>query len=239
MIKFTKKLVKKAFNLVGLDVIKSSMNPKDSLLGIRNFSINTIIDIGANTGQFAKEILKIFPHARILLFEPLPTAFKELREWASNKEVNARLFNVALGEIEGSIEMFYHVDHSPSSSLLKTTNKNERLYPFVKRQVPVSIRLTTLDKIISESHELLDYDILIKIDTQGYEDRVIKGGTNTFRCAKACMLEINIDLLYEGQAEFVVLVNLLHELGFRYAGNLDQIYAKDGHVIFLDAIFIK
>ena len=32
---------------------------------------------------------------------------------------------------------------------------------------------------------------------------------------------------------------LLDDLGFNYAGNLDQNYDKDGHVIFLDAVFVK
>lgn len=78
MITITKRLVKKAFNLIGLDVNIRSKSPKYSLFGIRNLPINTIIDIGANTGQFAKEISKIFPKAKIFCFEPLPDAFKEL-----------------------------------------------------------------------------------------------------------------------------------------------------------------
>lgn len=77
------------------------------------------------------------------------------------------------------------------------------------------------------------------MDVQGYEDRVIKGGNETFNKAKACILEICLDRLYESQATFNELVALLSNFGFRYAGNLNQTYADDGHVIFIDAAFRK
>ena len=59
------------------------------------------------------------------------------------------------------------------------------------------------------------------------------------RKARACILEINLDRLYEDQADFQDLVNLLHSIGYRYIGNLDQTYAEDGHVIFIDSVFIR
>jgi len=57
--------------------------------------------------------------------------------------------------------------------------------------------------------------------------------------AKASILEVCLDKLYEGQAEFKEITELLYELGFKYAGNLNQTYADDGHVIFIDAVFVK
>ena len=47
------------------------------------------------------------------------------------------------------------------------------------------------------------------------------------------------DKLYEGQAEFKEITELLYDLGFKYAGNLEQVYANDGHVIYIDAVFVK
>lgn len=136
--------------------------------------------------------------------------------------------------------MVSHLDHSPSSSFLKTTNICETLYPFTKRQTFSSIKLTTLDKIIVDNlSPPLIPEILIKLDVQGYEDRVIRGGTETFRKARACILEINLDQLYENQATFKAILVLLDNLGYHYAGNLDQVYADDGHVIYIDAVFMK
>ena len=57
--------------------------------------------------------------------------------------------------------------------------------------------------------------------------------------ASACILEVNLDNLYDKQATFNDITLLLYDLGYRYAGNLDQVCANDGHVIYIDAVFVK
>lgn len=132
-----------------------------------------------------------------------------------------------------------HKEHSPSSSFLKTTNTCEAIYPFTKEQEPVQVKISTLDKCIKDFDITLEPEILIKLDVQGYEDRVIRGGMETFKKAKACILEVCLDTLYEGQADFRMLNDMLYNLGFHYAGNLNQFYSDDGHVIFVDELFLK
>lgn len=148
-------------------------------------------------------------------------------------------FNVAIGDKEGDVDMYLHEDHSPSSSLLTTTKLTEMYYPFTKRQKSVHINLTTLDAALDEALSELSPEILIKLDVQGYEDRVIAGGGNVFSRASACIVEVCLNKLYEGQAEFTELATMLSGLGFRYGGNLDQVYGDDGHCIYLDAVFLK
>ena len=55
MLNFVKKIIKTGFNQIGLDIVRIS---KQSLLGLTDLPIRTIIDVGANTGQFARMILK-------------------------------------------------------------------------------------------------------------------------------------------------------------------------------------
>lgn len=153
--------------------------------------------------------------------------------------MKVKAFNFTLGDFEGEIEMLQHTEHSPSSSILKTTEVCETLYPFTKTQRSIIVKQTTLDKAVETFNIPLEPEILIKLDVQGYEDRVIRGGKRTFEMARACILEVCLDELYEGQANFREVVNLLYDLGFRYAGNLQQSYADDGHVIYIDAVFVK
>ncbi|MEZ0344649.1 MAG: FkbM family methyltransferase [Caldimicrobium sp.] len=232
-----KGLVKKAFNLVGLEVSYLNKSPRITWLGLRTLPIRTIIDVGANKGQFASEIRKFFPEAFIHSFEPIPSVYEDLIKWAK-KDGKAAAYNFALGEKNGEIEMYLHTEHTPSS-LLKTTEISHQYYPFTKTQKPIKIKMTTLDQWYEESKPYLEPEILIKLDVQGYEDRVIAGGRKVFHMAKACIVEINLNKLYEGQPDFYQIVTLLHELGFKYAGNLSQAYADDGHVIFIDAVFVK
>ena len=82
MITIIKKITKKLFNIVGADVIRLKNSPKHTLLGLRNLPINSIIDVGANKGQFAKYISAFFPKAHLYSFEPLPEPYEELNRWA-------------------------------------------------------------------------------------------------------------------------------------------------------------
>lgn len=68
---------------------------------------------------------------------------------------------------------------------------------------------------------------------------MLRGGMQVLGRASACLLEVDLDYLYKDQADFGELVNILYARSYRYAGNFDQIYADDGHVIFGDALFIK
>lgn len=237
MIKFTS-LLKKAFRWLGFELGRLKNYPGHKLLGLKSLPIRTIIDIGANTGQFSQTIVKDFPGANVYCFEPVPEAFSELENWARKQE-KVSVFNLAIGEKAGMIDMYHHKQHSPSSSILLSTEVSEKLYPFTRDRNVIPVQMTTLDDVVKKMNGHLDDDILIKLDVQGFENRVIKGGDKTFRKAKACILEVSLDQLYQGQANFKELLLLMDECGFNYAGNLDQTFAEDGHCVFLDAVFIK
>ncbi len=97
--------------------------------------------------------------------------------------------------------------------------------------------MTTLDAALGGL--AIKPEILIKLDTQGYEREVIRGGTNTFTQAKACIIEINLFRLYEHAPSFIEMAVTLNELGYRYAGNLEQTCAPSGEVVYLDAVWVK
>jgi FkbM family methyltransferase len=234
-----KRIIKKILNDMGLDIIRLNKSPEYSLIGLRNLQINTIIDVGANIGQFASIIERVFPEATIYSFEPIPLAFDELSKWSKKIGRKVEAFNYALSDTSGEIEMYYHTDHSPSSSLLKTTEICENYYPFTKKQESIKVKSITLDKAIEDLNIKIKPELLIKLDVQGYEDRVIKGGEKTFKMAKACILEIGLDNLYADQADFREIIDLLYMLGFKYVGNLSQTYAEDGHVIYIDSVFTR
>src|SRR5437867_4351128 len=115
MISLSKHLLKKALNLFGSDIVRIHQNPKHTLLGLKQFPIRSIIDVGANEGQFARAISKFFPNAHLYCLEPLPDPFKKLSEWAGSQNGKVKVFNVALGDSEGTVEMLSHLEHSPSS----------------------------------------------------------------------------------------------------------------------------
>ena len=232
-------MVRAVFSLADVDIIKQHNNPKSTLLGLRSRPIHTVIDVGANVGQFAKYICEFYKDARVYCFEPVPEPFAALEKWADTQNGRGIPFNLAIGDSEGGTEMFLHEEHVTSSSMLATTGLTEQCYPFTKGQKRIPIRQATLDSALGDVMSGLNPEILIKLDVQGYENRVIAGGKQIFAMATVCILEINLDTLYEGQAEFKELLVMLDDLGYRYIGNFDQLYGKDGHCIYIDAVFLK
>ncbi|MFM7189370.1 MAG: FkbM family methyltransferase [Microcystaceae cyanobacterium] len=172
------------------------------LLGLRSLPIKTVIDIGANEGQFSQKLQHYFPQASFYAFEPLPLPYQKLSHWAKKSPQQILTFNLALGEKEEVIEMNNHLYFHPSSSILPTTALCEAAFPMVKKQEKITIQQSTLDQQIVGLNHCLKADILLKLDVQGYEDRVIQGGQATFKQARACIIEVSLDRLYENQAQF-------------------------------------
>lgn len=234
-----KKKIRTIFNVFGIDLVRLNHSPKQTMLGLRSLKISTVIDVGANEGQFGKSILKVFPQADLYCFEPLEVPFKKLRAWTDSIGNRVQCFNVALGDQEGALEMHYHNEHSPSSSLLASTAHGHQTYPQTISENITTVRVTTLDNFSGSHLNQITNGIMLKLDVQGFEDRVLRGAYKLLQKCDACMLEVCLDPLYEGQANFPDLVEILTRAGFKYSGNVDQTYGKDGRVIFFDALFLK
>ncbi len=210
------------------------------MLGLKKLGIRTVLDIGANAGQFAAGARSILPEARFYCFEPLRGPFGELQRWARQQASGSvTAFNLALGCHDGTARMFEHTNHSPSSSLLASTSLTAKLYPQTRPQAVTEVRVARLDGFIAESGLDLPPPILVKMDVQGYEQRVIEGGKETLARARACIIEVSFDKLYEDQSTFKDIWQILDTLGYRFVGNLEQFCATDGHVVFADAVFVR
>lgn len=202
----------------------------------RYLDINTVIDIGANVGQFSVLIHEILPECAIYAFEPLNECYKKLREKMS--EISRfTAYNLALGDTEGVLEFFSNY-YSPSSSALPMADLHKQNFPFTEQAELIQVKLTTLDSA-AQNIELLD-NILINIDVQGYEDKVIRGGVTTIRRAKILIIEISFRPLYDGQPLFSDIYDSLISEGFDYMGSLQQLKSPiDGSTLQEDSLFMK
>lgn len=200
-----------------------------------NKKIRTVLDIGANTGQFADLIHKITPQAKIISFEPLRDCFKELEE-NGKKFGDFKAYNVALGDSEGEVPI-YRSEFSPSSSLRPMAALHKAAYPFTKRGTVEKIVVKRLDGIKDLE---IEHPMLVKIDVQGFEDKVIDGGSSTISKAQVLIVETSFQTLYKGQPMFGAIYDRLTKLGFNYRGNWYQDNdSRDGAALQSDAIFIK
>lgn len=229
--------IKQFGSRVGLDIRRVENNPSYTYLGLRHHPFKSIIDIGANLGQSAKEYRTVFPEAHVYCFEPIPDVYQSLSAWASTQNGMVTTFNLALGEQTTTSQINLHTNHSSSSSILSATEKNLELFPFISNQNRFDIQIERLDDIFAEIE--WQPDLLVKIDVQGFEDQVILGGVQTLQSAAACIVEVNIADLYEGQPTFKTILERFYDLGFQYGGNIAQSYHPEGHCLFFDALFLK
>jgi len=230
--KLIKRIIIGIVHKMGFDIIR-----RDYSLGLTKYPVRTVIDIGANEGLFSQKIEKLFPEAHIYCFEPLPGPLKKLKEWVKDKTDKVTIFEFAVGDKEEEKNMLFCPSKNPSSSFLKNTSVSEELYLGTAKQVPVKVKIKTLDEVMEKIS--LSSDILIKMDVTGYEDKVILGGKNVFLRSKICILAISFSLMRENQPNFKNIYSIMDELGFEYAGNWAQHCAKDGSVIFINAVFLK
>lgn len=228
------------FRRFGVDVRRLKNLPSVSFLGLGKLPIDCVLDVGANVGQFARYARRMFPHSSIHCFEPLPGAAAELRAWAStSSDAKVSVHEIALGECAGSAELIEHLDHSPSSSFLQNTPRSEQMFPQTVRQAVRRVAVETLDGWMSKQGLNVDSRTLLKLDVQGFEAQVLRGGGDCVGRVGMCMVEVTPIPLYERQSTFVEIVNLLSAGGLHYLGNLEQIHDAKGLPVYMDAIFVR
>ncbi len=198
--------------------------------------IKTVLDIGANNGEFSKEIFAHLPDAEVYAFEPLPDCFATLKNaFINNPHMHA--MQVALGDSAGEMEMQRSSFH-PSSSLRTMAKLHKDLYPKTAGMQKETITVARLDEVMRDAH--IHGNMMIKIDVQGFEDAVIRGGTETFKRASLVLIETSFVELYEGQPLFGDIHDQLKALGFLYRGAASEHRnPKNGELLYQDSIFVR
>jgi len=203
---------------------------------LKGRNIQTVFDIGANVGQFARQIHRVLPDAMLYSFEPLEDCYNELLKKMGHLP-GFRAFNFALGDTNGQTQI-YRNDYTPSSSLLPMEELHKRAFPFTAHATAQKIEIRRLDDI-SQQVDIVD-DVLVKIDVQGTEDKVILGGEKLLSRASVLIVETTFEPLYKDQPLFDAIYALLRQRGFVYMGT-DHIIRNpnDGTILQCDSVFCK
>jgi FkbM family methyltransferase len=148
----------------------------------KGFAPKVIYDIGASTGIWSEIIAGVFPGAEFHLFEPLAghvDAYRTDLATRLPRLPNLRLHPVALGASGGDVT-FFVTDDGYGSSLHGGG---------AGRQVKEQVRVPQyrLDDYAAEKR--LPPPDIVKIDSQGAEDVILRGGLHAVRHAKVLLLE--------------------------------------------------
>jgi FkbM family methyltransferase len=194
----------------------------------------TVIDVGANVGQFACAVLSLLRPRWVHAFEPFPDAVGALRRTLGT-DPRVVVHGVALGADSG--ELPFHVNaHSHSSSLLRLAGAHRIAFPDATEVAEVKVPVRTLDQELAAVE--LPGPVLLKLDVQGYERWVLEGARETLRRANWVILEASFRPMYEGEPGFLDLVGDMAERGFRLLRPVGWLVAPaTGEILQCDVLF--
>ncbi len=194
----------------------------------------TVIDVGANVGQFAVASAKLFPNVSVHSFEPNPDCVALLKKHVKPLG-NVKVYPIALGDEEG--EVAFHVNsHSHSSSILPLSSNHLEAFPDAREVNSIRVKVSTLDRVFSGIE--LAAPVLLKLDVQGYEAQALRGAVETLKRVDYVILEASFKPMYEGEMLFMEVVRLMEAYGFSFlrpVGWLND--PKTGEIIQMDALF--
>jgi len=210
---------------------------KNRMKMINHYHINTVFDIGANDGGYAKQMRKIGFKGKMVSFEPLKSVFKVL-EQISSKDKNWTVKNYALGN-EDAKGMINVAGNSYSSSLLNMLPAHLKSAPQSKYIAQEEIEIKKIDSIFNEFCTK-DDQVMVKIDTQGFEKNVIDGAKESLQKIKILQLEMSLVPLYESEMLYMDMINYLDQKGFQLF-SLENGFAEPttGGLLQVDGIFIN
>ena len=243
--------IKKTLNKLGYDLKR--IDPEtfkfsfDKLLK-DNISQNPIIfDVGANKGQSIEKYLEIFTNPIIHSFEPIKSDFEIMKEkFEGNK--NVYLNNFALGEREEEKEFNITVKTGNSSfnkinlgtKWLKTRSKEHNTSEHGYTALVEKVAIKRLDDYCKDNK--ISHIDLLKIDTQGYEDKVLEGSMDMIRNnkIKTIKTEIMFDDVYDKYFSFSDLEKFLIPNNFRMVAiDLANNNLFTGLVFFADVYYFN
>ena len=198
-----------------------------------------LIDVGAHKGETIDLFSKNFFVEKIYSFEANPEVYEFLKK--KNKE-NIFTYNFGIGDIETTKDLNTVVD-AQSSTFSEISNtskyflmKKKILLPFSKKKFSYkqSVKIQTLSKFIEEQ-KLTNIDIL-KIDTEGYEFRVLQGiDPNHFKKIRFILFEHHYDDMINKNYKYKDISGLLRQNNFSLKFKSKMYFRKTFEYIFENA----
>jgi FkbM family methyltransferase len=239
MLSILKKTINTILGFIGLELIRTHNTPLDRLYeAFQHFEINTVLDVGANAGQFSQGLRHAGYRERIISFEPLSDA-----HWLLSKQALKDPFWVihprgALGDQDG--ESIINISrNSVSSSILDMNESHSNAAQGSEYTGSESITIQKLDSIADQYLSSNDKTFL-KIDTQGFEPQVLDGAFNALQNIQGVLLETSLIELYKGQLLWRDIIDRLEKEGFTIwsieRGFTDP---RNGRTLQCDVVFFR
>lgn len=198
--------------------------------------VDTVLDVGSNEGQYAALLRSAGYAGTLVSYEPVGDAYERLTRRATRDEA-WHTVRAALGAQPGEVDINVSTN-SYSSSILPVTPRHLAVDPTSAYERTERVVLRTVDEEVAR----LDLDprrVLLKIDTQGYEEPALRGAAESLPLLAAVQLELSLVEVYEGQVLARDLTNLVEAAGFALWSLEPGVSDARGRMLQYDALFLR
>ena len=206
---------------------------------MRHLGIDVLLDIGAHEGGYVREARASGFRGQVFSFEPNPAVLPRIKELAG-ADGRWEVFDCALSDHQGTTE-FNVSQNEVSSSILEMTELHREAAPRSRYVDTIEVRLDVLDRIVPDLGLLPKDKVWVKVDVQGAEDQVLAGARELLASdqCRALDLEISFRGVYEGQADYLALLENMRSYGFEVWDLMPGIPGPDGELLQADVLLAK
>ena len=232
------KLLRRVLRRAGFDVVRcpywNEFAHRRAIL-LESHSIDLVLDIGANTGQYGNEIREHGYNGRLISFEPSTAAFEQLKTRAA-MDTAWEVMNLALGREPGIGDLRVAASSAASSLRMPLATQLE-VAPTSKTVGVESVEVARLDDVVNDLDETRTY---VKVDVQGSERDVIDGAARTLARAVGLEIELSLTNLYQNDMLLDESLARVSEYGLDLVGlNPGLVDQESGRLLQCDGIFIR
>ncbi|OEU86572.1 FkbM family methyltransferase [Streptomyces abyssalis] len=204
-----------------------------------NYEVNCVFDVGANKGQYGKQLRESGYRGRIVSFEPVPDALAKLRK-AAERDRDWLVYPCALGRGE-SVETM-HLGWKTMNSLLEPSAYGQQRYKrFADTSTTTQVQVRRLDEVMDEALEgIADPRPYLKMDTQGFDMEVFAGAGKRIDEYVGMQSEVAALRLYEGSPHMTEAITAYQDAGFEITGMYPVTReAATGRVVEFDCVMAR
>jgi FkbM family methyltransferase len=208
---------------------------------LKRQGIETIVDVGANVGQFASATRQSGFRGRLISIEPQKDAHDTLGRCAERDPLGTWhvVPRMAVGESEGTLDL-HIAGNSYSTSVLPMLRSHEQAMPSSREVRVERIGVNRLDTVINGIAAHAVPPFMIKLDVQGFESVVLRGATGILPQTRAILTEMSLVPLYEGQILWRDLADQIAGYGFELFDLIPGFADPDtGRLLQCDGLFVS
>jgi FkbM family methyltransferase len=187
---------------------------------LRRLDVNVVLDVGANRGQFGRNLRNLGYRGRIVSYEPVSVNLAKLRE-AAEGDPDWLVEPLALGDVDSTTDIHVAAGAGALSSLLDSNEFGRKRFTNMRDEVAAreTIQVRRLDAVCGRAVAGIDDPrLFLKLDTQGYDLQALAGAGDRLRDVVAMQSEVSCIPIYEGMPHLTQQIATYEEAGFAAAG---------------------